>query len=289
MPQVSLIKGQNRRGIVCQSLELIAEDIKEQLSSKKPVIKPNFVSTNIQLASSHVDQVRGILDFLTTIYKGTIIIAEASCGDTKEAYRNFGYLDLPCEYPIELVDLNDGPFEVITVSGGNGKTLKLRVAHLLLDNSKYLISAAKMKTHDTVIVSLSAKNMIMGSIFSDDKKSVHQGIKETNRFIACIAGYVWPDLSVIDGFEGMEGDGPSRGQAVPLGVAISSTDALAADSIACEIMGVEFYSVGYLHYCADQGLGEADPNKIEVLGERVHDCIKPFKLHQTVSQQYAWE
>ncbi len=289
MPRVSLIKGQNRRVVIRLSLERVADDIKHHLSSKQPVIKPNFVSPTIQLASSHVDQVRGILDFLTNIYEGTVIIAEASCYDTKEAYRNFGYLDLLREYPVELVDLNDGPFDNITVSSGDGRKLNLRVAHLLLDSTKYLISAAKMKTHDTVIVSLSVKNMAMGSIFSDDKKSVHQGIGEANRFIAGIAGHVWPDLSVIDGFEGMEGDGPSCGEAVPLGVAIASTDALAADRLACEIMGVEFHSVGYLHFCAEQGLGEADLHKIEVLGERVSDCIRPFRLHRNVREQYAWK
>ncbi len=229
MPRVSLIKGNGRRENIRRSLELIADDIKQHLSSKQPVIKPNFVSPTIQLASSHADQVRGILDFLTNLYQGTIVIAEASCYDTKEAYRNFGYLDLLREYPVELVDLNDGPFENITVSGGNSRTLNLRAARLLLDSTKYLISAAKMKTHDTVIVSLSVKNMTMGSIFRNDKESVHQGIKETNEFIAGIAGHVWPDLSVIDAFEGMEGDGPSLGEAVPLGIAIASIDVLAAD------------------------------------------------------------
>ncbi len=286
---VSLIKGEGRRYNVRRSLELITDDIKKGLTSKQPVIKPNFVSPTIQLASSHVDQVRGILDFLTNIYEGTVIIAEASCYDTKEAYRNFGYLDLLREYPVKLVDLNDGPFDNITVSGGDGRTLNLRVAPLLLDSTKYLISAAKMKTHDTVIVSLSVKNMAMGSIFSNDKKSVHQGIGETNRFIAGIAGRVWPDLSMIDAFEGMEGNGPTHGDAVPLGLAISSTDALAADRVACEIMGVDFHRVGYLHFCAEQGLGEADLHKIEVLGERVSDCIRPFRLHRNVREQYAWK
>jgi uncharacterized protein (DUF362 family) len=146
-----------------------------------------------------------------------------------------------------------------------------------------------MKTHDTVIVSLSVKNLAMGSIVSADKKSVHQGIKETNRYIAGIAEQVWPDLAVIDGYEGMEGDGPSRGEAVPLGIAISSTNALAADRIGCEIMGVDLHDVGYLHYCAERGLGEADLKKIDVLGERIGDCIRPFRLHRNVREQYAWK
>jgi uncharacterized protein (DUF362 family) len=118
MSRFALIKGNDRREIIRRSLELISDDIKRELGDRQPVVKPNLVSSTIQLASSHIDQLRGILDFLTSIYKGTIIIAEASCSDTWKAYRTFGYLDLPQEYPIELLDLNDGPFEVITVSGG---------------------------------------------------------------------------------------------------------------------------------------------------------------------------
>ena len=93
---------------------------------------------------------------------------------------------------------------------------------------------------------------------------------------------------MIDGFEGMEGDGPSRGEAIPLGIAISSTDALAADRIGCEIMGIDLHDVGYLHFCKERGLGETDLKKIEVLGERIRDCVRPFSLHHNVKEQYAW-
>jgi len=178
MPRVSFIRGNYRRANIRRSLELITADIEQHLLSKQPVIKPNLVSPIIQLASSHIDHIRGILDFLTNIYQGTIIIAEASCYDTEEAYRNFGYHDLIGEYPVKLRDLNEGPFENIIVSGGNRKMLTLRTARLLLDNSKYIISASKIKTHDTVIVSLSIKNLAMGCIFSNDKKLVHQGSKK---------------------------------------------------------------------------------------------------------------
>lgn len=146
-----------------------------------------------------------------------------------------------------------------------------------------------MKTHDTVVVSLSIKNLAMGSIFSGDKKSVHQGIKETNKIIADIAEQIWPDLSVIDGFECMEEDGPTGGEAVPLGIAISSIDALAADRVGCEIMGVDLHNVGYLHYCEERGLVEGDLKKIEVLGGPVEDCARPFRLHHNVREQYAWK
>jgi uncharacterized protein (DUF362 family) len=289
MPRVSLIKGHGRRANAEKALALISAEIKKGLASRQPVIKPNFVSSTIQLPSSHVDQIRGILDFLSGFYQDKIIIAEAACYDTMEAYRNFGYLRLLDDYNVELVDLNAGHSEIIPITSSDKQKIGVRVSSLLLDEGNYVVSAARMKTHDTVVVTLSIKNVAVGSIIGGDKKAVHQGVRQTNLNIAELAGHVWPDLAMIDGFEGMQGDGPTGGDPVLLNVAIAGTDALAADRVACEVMGVDFHSVGYLHFCAEWGLGEADLNKIDVLGEKVKDCVRPFKLHRSVKEQYAWK
>ena len=289
MARVSLIKGDDRREIARRSLELITDDITRNLAFRRPVIKPNFVSSTRQLASSHVDQIRGILDFLSGIYRDKIAIAEAACYDTQEAFMNFGYMRLLQEYNVELIDLNKGAYETYSIIDRHKKTIAVRVSRLLQNKENFIISAAKMKTHDTVVVTLSVKNIAVGSIVGSDKKAVHQGVGQTNRIIAGLAKRTHADLAVIDGFEGMEGDGPTSGDPVHLGIGIASIDALAADRVACEIMGVDFHDVGYLHYCAEQGVGEADLDKIEVLGERLSDCIRPFKLHRSVNKQYAWK
>lgn len=287
MSRVSLIKGENRREIARKSLELVSDDIKNGLAYRRPVIKPNFVSPTIQLASSHRDQIRGILDFLSTIYRGTIIIA--GCDEMREAYANFGYAQLLDEYNVELVDLNQCACKTYSIIKADNSVVPVRLSCLLTDKENYIISAAKMKTHDCVVVTLSIKNMAAGCLLGTDKSNIHQGVKQMNMILAELAGRVWPDLAMIDGFEGMEGNGPSLGEPVHLGIGIASIDALAADWVACEIMGVNFDDVGYLHYCAEQCLGEADLSKIEIVGESVKDCIRPFKLHRTVNEQYAWK
>jgi uncharacterized protein (DUF362 family) len=287
--RVSLIKGKDRRQNIKKSLELVSGEIKDGLRKKQVIIKPNFVSTSIHLASSHVEQIRGILDFLKGFYPDTVIIAEAACDDTMDAYRNFGYLKLPEEYNVRLIDLNRGPFDEIPIKDQNDRTIYVRVASLLLNRNNYLISAAKLKTHDTVVVTLSIKNMAMGSVFAGDKKLVHQGMRQINLNISELASYAWPDLAVIDGYVGMEGDGPTHGSPIDVGIAISSTDSLAADRVACVIMDTEFSRVGYLHHCAERALGETDLEKIEIIGDSLKDCVKPFRLHRMVKEQFSWQ
>jgi hypothetical protein len=53
-------------------------------------------------------------------------------------------------------------------------------------------------------------------------------------------------------------------------------------------MGVDFTKVGYLNYCARTGLGETDLNKIEIIGERISDHIKTYKLSDNIEKQLIW-
>lgn len=70
---VALLKGDNRRKLVYETLLAIDEQIKPQLARKKSVvIKPNNVSTEIQLAATHADTLRGILDYIAPRFKGPI-------------------------------------------------------------------------------------------------------------------------------------------------------------------------------------------------------------------------
>jgi uncharacterized protein (DUF362 family) len=291
MVTVSLAKGEKRRDTVRRSLDLISHDIKNGLKQGKLIIKPNFVSTSVQLAAGHADQIRGILDYFRVFYDEKIIIAEAASpftGGTSEGFENFGYYQLAEEYNVELLDLNEGPFDKIPILDRRGQSIHVRVSRLLLDRNNYLISAAKLKTHDTVVVTLSIKNMVMGSIYASDKVMIHQGYKYTNLNLAQMAGLVWPDLAVIDGLVGMEGNGPEQGTPIDVGIALSSIDPLAADRVGCELMGVDSDKVGYLFYCSEKGFGEFKLEKIDVIGQNLNDCIRPFRLHSTVEEQYKW-
>ena len=58
---------------------------------KYVVIKPNNVSTVNPLAATNADAIQGILDYLEPRFKGPVIIAEASAGETMEGFENFHY------------------------------------------------------------------------------------------------------------------------------------------------------------------------------------------------------
>lgn len=70
--KVCLVKGNDCRDIVYQALKKIEDQVITSIGDKKILIKPNFVITSRQLAATHVDAVRGILDFLKPHYKNRL-------------------------------------------------------------------------------------------------------------------------------------------------------------------------------------------------------------------------
>jgi uncharacterized protein (DUF362 family) len=339
MSQVAIVQCGDRYDNVCQALARISGGI-DLAGKQRVLIKPNFVVTHNPLAATHVDAVRAVLDFVRQGYDGPITIAEGpSVQSAAEGFAMFGYESLVESHGVTLADLNHDEPVPVDVYDWRLRPLRLQLARSVVD-SDFRISIGPPKTHDAVIVTLSLKNMIMGSLISrfthahapsngggfdigaiskvlwrlvplwvrhlppaewltframstlepSDKMKMHQSYPVINLNLALIAPMVRPHLSVIDGFEAMEGNGPSEGDAVPWRIALASTDALAADVTTATLMGFDPDDVGYLHYCKVMGLGAGDLDQIQIVGNTtMDDCARRFRPHDTIHRQRRWQ
>ena len=122
-----------------------------------------------------------------------------------------------------------------------------------------------------------------------DKPLVHGGgFYGINYNLFVLSQRLGPGLAVIDGFDGMEGNGPTRGRAVDHRVCVASPDWLAADRVAVELMGIDFAKIGYLNYCAQANPHQADLERIEIVGEPLDRHVRSYELHENVEKQLAW-
>jgi uncharacterized protein (DUF362 family) len=315
--RVSLTTGDNRADLAFRALQPFSKQIKQAIGNRRVVIKPNNVLIYVPLACTHVDTLEGVLEFLKSInkLKNAIIGESSASGSTLEGFDNYGYSKLPNKYPVKLVDLDKEPFDMLYVlDQKNLRPVPVRVSRIIHDSDSYVISVARMKTHNSVVASLSLKNIVFGApikdsgftLYSEDKrfsaKAVASlkgavsykrllhggGVHGVNYNIYSLSRQIHPHLALIDGFEGMEGNGPTLGTPVDHRVCVASQDWLAADRVGIELMGIDFAKVGYLNFCAETGSGVADLNKIEIVGEMLANHIKTYKLPDNIDKQLMW-
>lgn len=300
---VSLVKGDIRRKNIAAALAGIDAQIQPVLKTKKYVlIKVNNVSTTNQLASSHVDAIHGVLDYLAPRFKGPVMVAEASAGDTLEGYEEFGYQAVTTEHRtqnVKLVDLNrEALYKAIPLIDYDLHAVSTRLAARLFDPDAFVICTCMLKAHNVVVATLSIKNMALGAPLHsipgearwNDKRKTHNGLRQTHYNIFLTTQVMRPffGAAVIDGYEGMEGNGPNSGTPVPSRLAIASTDFISADRVAIETMGINPEWPGYLRFCADFGLGQYDLKNIDVRGESIAAVQRKYMLHPDIERQLQW-
>ena len=305
--RVALFHGDDRADIAFRALKVHETEVRRAIGRRRVVIKPNNVSIDNQLCATHAGCLEGILEFLKSIGKlqNTVIAESAADGPTLDGFENYHYTDLAKKYSVKLIDLDGQEVERVDVFDEKDfRPHAVRMSKLLLDPYSFVISAAKMKTHDLIVATLSLKNIILGAPVKDpgfrwgdgakpgaktDKPIVHgNGFRGLNYNLFDLSRRLHPQLAVIDGYDGMEGNGPTGGTLVEHRVCVVSPDWLAADRVAVELMGIDFAKVGYLNYCAQAGLGEGDLQRIEVVGEPIAKHVRRYKLADNIDQQLVW-
>jgi uncharacterized protein (DUF362 family) len=152
----------------------------------------------------------------------------------------------------------------------NGETLKSVTVPRLVTESA-IISAAKLKTHANTSVTLGMKNMF--GLLPDKLKGKYH-MKGISKVIVDINTVLHPTITIIDGFVGMEGNGPIDGTPVQMNLIIAGTDPVATDATAARIMGFNPYEITHIRKAHEKGLGKS---QAQIKGEKIEIVKKQFK------------
>lgn len=302
--RVSLVKGNDRRDLIYEAMKPFENEIKEGIKDKQVIIKLNCVGQNgYLLMVTHPDAVRGVLDFLKPIYDRQVIVAESAVQNRNVPrwYEMYAYKPLEQEYNTKIVELNHEPTTYHWILDKDLYPARIRIINTFLDPNNYIISITRLKTHNCVVATLTLKNTVMGSPLKiprlkiNEKAKMHatgkgnNSPKMINFNIFLMAHRVRPDFAILDGFEGVEGNGPAHGTPVDQRVALAGPDYLAVDRIGSELMGIPWEDIGYLNYCANAGLGQGDRSKIKIIGPDPRDYVIKYKLHENIEWQLTWK
>ena len=139
-------------------------------------------------------------------------------------------------------------------------------------NEACLINLPVLKTHVVSTMTLSMKNP-MGILPRPDRRSMHtlgidQCIVDMNRGIR-------PDLTIVDGSVGQDGEGPLYGDRADLQVLIAGRDSLAVDLVCCQVVGIKPQDIPHLKLALEQ-LGKPSWRTCEFIQHM--EVIKKFRL-----------
>jgi uncharacterized protein (DUF362 family) len=179
-----------------------------------------------------------------------------------------GYLELMAELDLPIVEFKGKRYETI---GEEFNHLRLCKEAMEAD---VVINLPKVKSHMQLTMTLGVKNLF-GCVPGKMKAWWHmEAGKDADRFgmmLVETARSIDPDLTIIDGILGHEGNGPSAGEPRELGVLGAATDVFALDRAMLDILQVDPDRVPTMR--AAQQLGLASE-----LDDMVFPLMRPEQL-----------
>ncbi len=176
-----------------------------------------------------------------------------------------------------FVDLNLNPSRPVRLAADYTKLGQLYIPEAIL-GAALVVSMPKLKTHHWAGVTISMKNLfgvVPGSVYGVPKGILHRhGITNS---IADINLAVRPGFAIVDGIEGMEGDGPLAGTTVPSGVLLMGDNLTAVDATGARVMGLHPERIPYLTMMSRHG-GTLAESRIEQRGEPIADVRRDFRV-----------
>lgn len=179
--------------------------------------------------------------------------------------------------------------ECETVAAGGAGTVTS--FHLLRSvvRADAVISAAKLKTHTQMVYTGAVKNLF-GTVPGLEKPEFHSRFPEKERFAAMIVDLcetVRPVLSFLDGVVGMEGNGPSGGPPVSLGLIFAGTSPYAVDAAACRKIGFPIERVPILSEAAARNLVGRNEADILLTGSGKNEPVRQFRFPDSSGIDFA--
>jgi len=271
LPVVAVVKGERGHAPVFKALDLI--DYRNALAGYDTVlIKVNFIVDKTWDTGATTDPmvVEAIIKKLEGLpVKVYVVESDATITNADRAFEATGMKDMCSRNGVEWLNLRYVK-DKVKLAVPNGEALKsITVPRLVTESA--VISAAKLKTHTETGVTLGMKNMF--GLLPDKFKGKYH-LRGISKVVVDINTVLRPALTVIDGFVGMEEQGPVDGTPVQMNLIIAGTDVVATDATACRVMGINPYEIKHIRKAFEKGLGKSEA---QVVGEKLETVTRQFK------------
>jgi uncharacterized protein (DUF362 family) len=252
---VSVRRGPSPSQITREAVEALGGMRSFVNEGDRVLIKPNICGGNPKIEGSYTSH--GVVEELVKMVrevKAEPIVADADMIWTQfePVAKEQGWIEWADRVNVPLINLAKTD-RVFFDFGKDSTTGIVPVSKELVD-ADVIISVPTMKTHLLTSITIGMKNMY-GTFPQENKAKFHRfGIEgvilDVNRAFT-------PTLTVIDGTIGGDAWGPLSCTPVYAQTVIASNDVVAADAVACQLMGYDPDKIVHLKRAHEEGLGDA--------------------------------
>lgn len=170
------------------------------------------------------------------------------------------------------------------------KDIKVGISSIALD-ADVIINLPKFKTHQQLLTTFAVKNMF--GCVSGKRKALWHFTKGKNADEFCellieIYKFLNPALTIIDAVTVMDGRGPIRGRARPLGWLLGGTEPFALEVICSRLVNIKPEDVPIIKTAKQMGLNCPDTGSIKILGDSLPQmsCMD-FELPRLIPVRFS--
>jgi uncharacterized protein (DUF362 family) len=296
------VKDGNIPKAVEEAIDLLGGINAVTIGKKSILLKPNLVAPDIA-STTNIEVVRAIARLMQNSGK-EVMIGEASAAAEsfnsfgEETYRTrkkeildkmqeyvfdtLGYSEMARSLNIPLINLHSGEIVEVPLTGGFvSKSVKI---HKKLSEVDLVCSIPMMKTHVMATVTLAMKNLIglyPGTEYYSVRSWLHDRAAEKGSEgiafeILDMNRAVKTGLSIIDATTAMEGNGPTGGNLVDMGLIIAGTSPLATDMVGASLMGFGVEEIPAFRLAHKIGMVPGNLDEIEIRGLTIEESKRKF-------------
>ncbi len=248
---------------ICNTKELFTK-------GKKILIKPNLVSPVApeKAATTHPAMVEAVVKILLAHGVEEIWIGDSGIHGTDKIFKVCGMTRIAEEHGCKICDFDN--YEIDRIQNPSNVILKKIPMSKYISECDLVINMPKTKIHHAVLYTGAIKNLY-GTIVGKNKMKLHANLGTKDNFenaLLDLYSNINPEITIMDGIVGMEGNGPANGKPIKSNMILASTNGLALDIVAMRQIGIKVKEVGYIEKGIERGIGPKETD-IKVVGDTV--------------------
>jgi uncharacterized protein (DUF362 family) len=233
---------------------------------QKVLLKPNLLRgyKPERCVTTHPVVIEAVCRVLKDLSVSQIVISDSpALGSLSAVAEKAGYRFLEKKYGTQILPLTDPiPFE------NEEQIPHLKIAGCLKQYDQ-IINLPKVKAHCQMTMTLGIKNLF-GLVIGKRKPALHCLVKNDKlkfgKMLIDIARHVDPCLTIVDGIQSMQGQGPINGTPYPLGMMGASKDMTALDRVFADLVSIPLDKVYALQAARFKQFGQFHVEDMEISG-----------------------